>query len=274
MSTPLTAVNALGDFATVDYCSLLDLPRLAGGGRVVQPPASSFEWCQGGVIEGQAQRAITAGPVSSDVDPNLKPYEYFGPLPDGVSVQQSTFKTDTTCTRVVIFADGIRLNLSVTDVGTPGPADARCAKADAEVGGAVATITAGKVGRLALPPASWGRVDPCTLLDDHQLDAASGPGTKPTAALSGHSCIRGKLSVQLSVEQTAAPGPKETLGGREARVSTAGSFCSVDTTQPAQGTAERRERAEIKVVETGGDANDATCDAAKTAATAVFPKLP
>ncbi|MFE0027792.1 hypothetical protein [Amycolatopsis sp. NPDC059021] len=271
----MTAVNALGDFGTIDYCSLLDLPRVTGAGQVVQPPGPSFEWCRAQLTENNVHRVVMIGPLSTDVDPNLKPYDsYAGPTPSGVSVQQSAFNTDTTCTRVITFADGIRLNLSVTDVTTPGPADARCAKADAGVGGALAAITAGKVGRLAFPDKSWGRVDPCPLIETHDLDAVSGPETKLAPALSGHSCIRGKVSLRLSVDQTAPQGPAEALGGREARVSASGAFCTVDASQAAPGPPGRNEKAELIVVETAGDANDATCAAARSAASVVFPKLP
>ncbi len=262
--TPLTAAAALGDFGTVDYCSLLDVPSVAPGAVAVP----TFENCHAEA----GPRTILVGPLAFDSDPNLKPYDYPGPVPDGVAIQQSMFNDRSACTRAITFADGNRLDVSVTD-GT-GDQAARCGVADAAVGSALAAITGNKVGRLTFPDRSWGRVAPCVLLDDHALDGAAGPASRPATGLSGHSCIRGKVSLKLTVETTEPATAPETLSGREARVRVAGAFCLVDTTQPAPGLPGHRELAEISVVETAGTAGDATCAQARAAANAIFPRLP
>ncbi|WP_439376837.1 hypothetical protein [Amycolatopsis lexingtonensis] len=262
--SPLTASAALGDFGTVDYCSLLNVDRVAPGAVAVP----TFESCQAA----RGAQTIRLGPLAFDSDPNIKPYDYPGPVPDGVAIQQSMFNDRSACTRAITFADGNRIDLSVTDTGTDQAG--RCGVADATVGSALAAITAGKVGRLTFPDRSWGRVAPCVLLDNHDLDAAAGPGSRPTTGLSGHSCIRGKVSLALTVETTEPAAPPETLGGRPARARTAGAFCLVDATQPAPGLPGRRELAEISVVETAGTANDATCALARTAAASILPRLP
>ncbi|MEV7091325.1 hypothetical protein AB0M80_00640 [Amycolatopsis sp. NPDC051045] len=262
--TPLTASDALGDFGSVDYCSLLDVPQVAPGAIAVP----TYESCRAEA----GPRTILVGPLAFDSDPNIRPYAYLGPVPDGVAIQQSMFNDRSACTRAITFADGTRLDLSVTD--DAGDQAARCGVADAAVGSALAAITARKVGRLTFPDRSWGRVAPCVLLDNHDLDAAAGPASQPTIGLSGHSCIRGKASLKLTVETTEPAGPAETLGGREARVRLAGAFCLIDTTQPAPGLPGHRELAEISVVETAGTAGDGTCALARTAATSIFPRLP
>jgi hypothetical protein len=262
--TPLTAADALGDFGSIDYCSLLDVPEVAPGAVAVP----TFESCRAEA----GPRTILVGPLAFDSDPNIKPYAYPGPVPDGVAIQQSMFNDRSACTRAITFADGTRLDLSVADGS--GAQAARCGVADAAVGSALTAITARKVGRLSFPDRSWGRVAPCVPLDNHDLDAAAGPASRPTIGLSGHSCIRGKVSLKLTVETTEPPGPAETLGGREARVRLAGAFCLVDTTQPAPGLPGHRELAEISVVETAGTAGEGTCALARTAATSIFPRLP
>ncbi|MDQ7809292.1 hypothetical protein Q5425_36675 [Amycolatopsis sp. A133] len=262
--TPLTATDALGDFGSIDYCSLLNVPAVAPGAVAVP----TFEDCH--ATDGP--RTLRVGPLAFDSDPNIKPYDYPGSVPDGVAVQQSMFNDRSACTRAITFADGTRLDLSVADDGDDQAA--RCGVADAAVGSALAAITARKVGRLTFPDRSWGRVAPCVLLDNHDLDAAAGRATQPSIGLSGHSCIRGKVSFKLTVETTEPSGPAEPLGGREARVRVAGAFCLVDTTQPAPGLPGRRELAEISVVETAGTAGDGTCALARTAATSIFPRLP
>jgi hypothetical protein len=262
--TPLTASAALGDFGSVDYCSLLNVPDVAPGAVAVP----TFESCRATL----GARTILVGPLAFDSDPNIRPYAYLGQVPDGVAIQQSMFNDRSACTRAITFADGNRLDLSVTDTGNDQAS--RCGVADAAVGSALDAITANKVRRLTFPDRSWGRVAPCVLLDNHDLDAAAGAASRPTTGLSGHSCIRGKVSLKLTVETEVADSPPEVLGGREARVRIAGAFCLVDTTQPAPGLPGRRELAEISVVETAGTAGDATCALARAAAASILPRLP
>lgn len=265
--SPLTASAALGDFASLDYCSLFDVAEVLPGATAVP----TFEFCR---ADGDG-RTLQVGPLAFDSDPNLKPYAYPGPLPDGVAIQQSMFNDSSECTRAITFADGNRLDLTVA--GASDNQTGRCGVADAAVGSVLGAITAAKVKRLTFPERSWGRVLPCALLDNHALDTAAGSGAQPTTGLSGHTCIRGKVSLKLTVETVEpqlSPGPPEPIGGREARVRLADAFCLVDTTQPAPGLPGRRELAEISVVETTGTANDTTCALARTAAGAVLPRLP
>jgi hypothetical protein len=263
--SPLTASAALGDYATVDYCSLLDVAAVVPGATAVP----TFENCRAEL----GSRTVLVGPLAFDADPNIKPYSYLGQVPEGVAVQQSMFNDQSACTRAITFADGNRLDLSVTDSGA-GDQASRCGVVDAAVGSALARITAGKVGRLTFPTRSWGRAAPCALLDNHDLDPVAGAGTQPTTGLTGHACIRGKVSLKFTVETAPPAGPAETLGGREARVRVAGAFCLLDTTQPAPGLPGRRELAEISVVETAGTAGDGTCAQVRTAAASILPRLP
>ncbi|WP_181774231.1 hypothetical protein [Amycolatopsis pittospori] len=270
----LTAAEALGEYSSLDYCSLVDRQKVIGGGNAVKPPLSSFEFCRLEFVEGANRYTVSTGPIVSGQDPNNQPYEYGGTLPEGISVQQSTFNADTACTRMLTFTDGIRLSIVVTsDNKDPVDQVNRCRIADTTIGGAVEAVTAHKVGRLNLDQRSWGRVAPCALLDQHELDAAAGPETTPAPALSGHSCIRGKVSVALSVGADTTPGATEALGGRQVQVTTSGAFCQVTTHRPIPGTPDRVEQAMLSVVGVDG-AGDAGCAAAREVAVAVFPKLP
>lgn len=264
--TPLTASAALGDFGTVDYCSMLDVPKVAAGAVAVP----TFESCQADL----GWRTILVGPLAFDSDPNIKPYDYAGPVPDGVSVQQSMFNDHTACTRTIIFADGNRLDVSVTDSG-PADQPGRCETADATVGSVLAAVTAGE-GRAADVPRAL--VGPGRALRAARQPRPRRPhaaaGSQPTIGLAGHSCIRGKVGFKLTVDTAGTNGPVETLGGRAAQVRLAGVFCLVDSTQPAPGLPGRRELAEISVVETAGTAGDGTCALARTAATSIYSRLP
>lgn len=270
--SPMTAVAALGAFTTLDYCSLLDVSRLRGA--TADDPDSSFTDCRTDYVRSGRQHTVSVGPLAADADPNVKPYEYSGPLPDGVAVQQAGFTPDKTCSRVVTFADGIRLNVAVTDAEGAGASDDRCTDADAVVGGVLAAASGGKVRHHQFTDRSWGRVDPCALLNVHELDAIAGAGTQPSPGLSGHSCIRGTVSVAFSVQKQAPTGATETLGGRTARRSTDGAFCRLTATQPSPDTPGRGEQAVVSVVDTSGSSGAAACPVASQVAALVFAKIP
>ncbi|WP_245573254.1 hypothetical protein [Amycolatopsis benzoatilytica] len=260
--SPLTAVTALGEFATLDYCSLLDA-RLNPA-----TPDSSFTTCQADFVQNGLPRTVTIGPLAATVDPNVRPYAYRGPVPDGVSVQQSSFVPPRTCARAITFADGVRLAISVTDTDNRGTDDDRCATADQAVGGALATVTGNRVKHTRLPDQSWGRVDSCAILNTSGL-----PGDA-NAGLAGHSCIKDKVSLEFAVVSQAPAGPSETLGHRTARVAADGAFCRVRTVQPSPAAPNRAEEATVSVVDTSGAGGDAACSAARTAAAAIFAKIP
>ncbi|HWD02646.1 MAG TPA: hypothetical protein VG674_09360 [Amycolatopsis sp.] len=270
--SPLTATAALGDFTTLDYCSLLDVSRLRGA--TADDPDSSFTDCRADYLRSGRSHTVTVGPLAADADPNVKPYRYAGPVPDGVSVQQAGFTPDRSCTRTVTFADGVRLAVVVADDEGATGGNERCTDADATVGGVLAAVSDGKVGHHRFLDRSWGRVDPCALLDVHELDAISGPDTQPAAALSGHSCIRGTVSVEFAVQKRAPTGATETLGGRTAHEAADGAFCRITTTQPSPSTPGRGEQAVVSVVDTTGSDGALACPAARQVANLVFAKIP
>ncbi|MBB4686075.1 hypothetical protein [Amycolatopsis jiangsuensis] len=265
---PLTAVSALGDLGTLDYCSLLD-PALLEGSTVATPD-SSFTDCQADLVQKGRRGSVTIGPPAADRDPNLRQYAYPGRLPDGITVRQTGFAPEQACARAIIFADGTRLPVSVSG-GDPA---ARCGGADAVVGGVLAALTGNGVRHVQFPDRSWGRVDSCALLQGHDLAPAAGAGTETSEGMTGHSCIRGTVSVDFAVVKQAPAGPPETLGGRTARVATDGAFCRARTVQPSPAVAGRAEQVTVSVVDTTGSGGDAACAGTRTAAALVFAKIP
>jgi hypothetical protein len=255
---PLTSGAALGEYRTVDYCSLLDLP----GARA---PISSYEDCRAQLVDGTARLVVVIGPISSDADVSLKPYDYqASALPNGVSVQTDEFNDEQSCIREVSFADGVRLTVGVASQAAAA-SQVRCDKADAAVAGVLGAVTRHQVRRLTFAPHSYGRLEPCPL-----LTAATGLGTAPARpALTGHSCLRGAVDLTFG-SSTTSTAAHESIGGRQASVTVAGGFCIVHTEQPAP--AGKVETADVKAVDTGGNGNS-VCGLARTVATDVFAKL-
>ncbi len=264
---PLTAISALGDFATLDYCSLLDPKRLKNS--TADTPDSSFTACQADFVQAGRPRTVTIGPLAADRDPNVQAYAYPGQVPDGVSVQQAGFVPPRTCGRAVTFADGVRLAVSITDKDNSGSAEDRCTAADDVVGGVLDAVTGNRVRHPQLPDRSWGRVDSCAI-----LSASGAQGADATAGFAGHSCILDKVSLEFAVVRQAPAGPSETLGNRTARVAADGAFCRVRTVQPSPATPGRAEQATVSVVDTSGAGGEAACPAARTAAATIFSRIP
>ncbi|GAA1035371.1 MULTISPECIES: hypothetical protein [Amycolatopsis] len=264
---PLSAIAALGDFATLDYCSLLDPKRLKNA--TADTPDSSFTACQADFVQAGRPRTITVGPLAADRDPTIKAYDYAGKVPDGVSVQQAGFVPDRTCGRAITFADGVRLAVSITDRDDRGSAEERCAAADDVVGGVLDAVSGNRVRHPQLPDRSWGRVDSCAI-----LSGSGAQGGDATAGIAGHSCILDKVSLEFAVVRQAPAGPSETLGNRMARVAADGAFCRVRTVQPSPATPGRAEQATVSVVDTSGAGGDAACPAARAAAATVFSRIP
>ncbi|MCU1686204.1 MAG: hypothetical protein JWQ81_6943 [Amycolatopsis sp.] len=262
-AAPLTSVAALGEYRTIDYCSLLDLPGVTGAGK--QAPISSYEDCRAQLVEGTARLVVVIGPISSDADPSLKPYDYkASALPAGVRVQTDEYNDAQSCIRDVTFADGVRLTVGVADQAAAAP-QVRCDKADAAVAGVLAAATQDKVRRLNFAPHSFGGLEPCPLLT--ATDGLGSGSAKP--ALTGHSCIRGTVDLTFGIS-TPSNAAHETIGGRQASITVAGGFCIGHTEQPA--AAGKVETADVKAVDTGGNGNS-VCGLARTVAASVFPKL-
>ncbi|QWF79192.1 hypothetical protein [Amycolatopsis sp. CA-230715] len=258
---PLTAAEALGDLATVDFCSLLGTAGTNG----------SFGSCQV-TADGTT---TTVGSPAKDTEPTAKPYDYRGQLPAGVTVEQSSFDAKQSCTRYVVFADHVRLMVSAFDSGE-GDAKPNCGKADAAVGAVLTAATGKRVTHVAYPENSLGRIDPCELLSGDAADTALGKGSTPSAfTVDKHSCLRSGVKVSFDRGKPETTGTKVTVAGKPATESRIAAFCFLRVERPAPGAEGKVESAAFEAVDTAtGVADDRTCAEARKVAEFVLPKLP
>jgi hypothetical protein len=261
----LTAEKVLGDYGTVDYCTLLD----TSSGTTV----SSFETCR---VEENGIRRIV-GPVRSDSELGLDPtytrvYQYPGDLPPGVAVREPTQDLGPACARHVGFSDHIWLMVAVSDTKEPASSTAadRCSTADKLVAGVLAAVEGGKVEHVSYGPDSFGSLDPCTLLERPEIvDIAGASAT--LGATHGHDCSYGDLGLRFGVDAPSV-GTPETLGGRQVVVSGSVAQCEVTFDRPLPDRPGLVEQATVtRVIRSGGED---LCQDARAAAGVLFPDLP
>jgi len=273
----LTAAAALGELRTVDFCSLLDASGAAGSGTVTKPSLFMLGACRAEVTDGASRFSVVAGPLSAGSDSGLSPYDYHGAaLPLGISVQRSTVDAKQGCTRELAFNDGIRLALAASDLsgGVSSSPDARCAKADRLVAGALAAITGQRVGHIAFDERSFGRLDACALLTDPDVDRVLGSGVNRNPDIGGHGCMTGSVSLTFMIGVSPAQPSTDVLGGVPAAVDKVGAFCQIVGSLPAPGSTAQAQTATVSVVNLSGVATDSDCATARAVAGPVFAKLP
>lgn len=260
----LTAKEVLGDYKTVDYCTLLD----TSSGTTV----SSFETCR---VEENGLRRIV-GPVRSDSELGLDPeytrvYSYPGDLPDGVAVREPTQDFGPACVRHVGFSDHIWLMVAVSDTREPTASTAteRCSSADELVAGVLAAVAGGKVEHVSYAAGSFGGLDPCTLVERPEIEAIAGAGVAP--ATHGHGCGYGDIGLRFSVDVPSV-GTPETLGGRQVTVSGTVAQCDVTFDRPLPDRPGLVEKATVtRTIRSG---QEDLCQDARAAAEVLFPELP
>lgn len=188
--TPLSAAEALGEFATVDYCSLL-------GARSLRDGAGSFE--------GKSRREIThcVVPVKND---NARAWVLLGWLtklesvPSGgrrmareLRVLPGSQGSDH-CRSLVAFSDKYAIAIAAHwdkrgDLPVGKRRRALCSFADAVAESVAENLLAGNVNHLReLAPTSFVRRDLCEVVPLRQLRRAGIRATETKPVPDGHSC--------------------------------------------------------------------------------------
>jgi hypothetical protein len=277
-----TAVASLGELRTVDYCSLVDTAKLAGSGTIAKPPHKGFDSCRVEMTEQDLVTAVEVGPLESGKNSRMQALDYQGaPLPEGASVRDSTFFPEQSCTRYLVFGDGVRLAVSAQDdrASDPGiPKEplrvAWCAKADLAVAQVVAAITEKRVAQTSYDKNSFGALDPCALLKGPEADALIGADKEIEPVPHGHRCKRGDAMLDFNVpvphpDQTADPYPpkSEVIAGRPALIYGTMGGCMI--------AVDRVETGESLVVQwlLSKEHLD-SCEPGRALAELVLPKLP
>jgi hypothetical protein len=278
----LTAEDALGDLTRFNPCSVVDPDEMPDDwtARVDVPVA--FEYC--------AMAVTTQDGATAEVQVGyLYESEQKGGDGDrkgGLSVVP-TEDTDTACTRDIVFADGIALEVR-SWAEDPADAKAMCGIADGAVDHIVDAIVAGKAESLSLPEHSVGQIDPCDVVTPDMAAVVRGvtAAVRPERQTAGHTCWwqaeeGTMLEVAFDIGRIPVGDTGETVHDRYTATtqyadSAESSTCAVvgeHVPFEYDSTTGLMERAAVWVYLKPGEV-EAACAAAKQVADKLWPALP
>jgi hypothetical protein len=287
-TAPLTGQLALGDFPTVDYCSLLvplTLPDTLGS--LVLMPRPSYDYCTFKVRTQGIDVRVRVGHLDDGDPPGSarRTPDKDRTLPRGMRVERERDQPDR-CTRYLTFTDNISLMVQADSATGEhvGHGD-WCPIVEATVSVVVDRVLGKRVKHYEFEPRSVGRLEACDLVAASVLAAKLGvPRMQTVRFPSTHTCLWSAVGgTGPNVVLVVAPdestydadlSKQETIAGWPTTVTPHRSLpmCQLETTagdSPQLGT---REQVLIEVV-LRSDGNDA-CGPGRALAAEVWAKLP
>jgi hypothetical protein len=286
-----TAQELLGDFTTIDPCSLVDLQVFRSFGTPSLGDPGSLDECLVEVKTGAKQPlSVYIGTLDRTATYSELPGKPNREVADGVKVADYD-TSNSFCNQLVVFADDI--TLSVNAYPYEGDEPKLCEIVQAGTGAAVDAIKSGKVKHRDFAPNSLGRVDPCAVAPGTVTTSVPGLSSiKPKAYPGKHNCLWASPDsvngARLRVMFTATKPPvaqgtatESTISGRKT-ITTPGvdsgpsKYCFVEAPHiPFQqdGVSGLYEEAYVSVRLPKAQADQA-CKAATAVADAVWPHLP
>lgn len=284
---PLMAEKALGEFASINYCSLLDTtPLPADFGAMVLAPKPTYEYCRFKVRAGGDDVEIRVGYLdnSETIEGAQRTEDRSKTPPRGLVIQRGE-EDDHACIRYLRFADDIWLTIGATTESRKGD---WCKIADATIDAVIRRVIAKQVTHFSFGDKSIGKLDACDLVPANVVNAKIGV-EKGTAQRfpTGHACYwTGKSAADPIARLFLGAGEssydpdntkEETLAGRPTSVTpleTDGEYsaCDVETSHiksPELGG----EELIVVEVDLEGDGKDA-CAPAREIAKEIWAKLP
>ncbi|HEX3791257.1 MAG TPA: hypothetical protein VHW44_25570 [Pseudonocardiaceae bacterium] len=293
-SGPITAQRVLGDFHTVDPCSLVQVPALPSGLSAKLATVDSIDACHLTVADSAGGRAdIDVGELEFAGTEQPDQAASTIQLGRGLSLIRES-PVSGFCDESLGFADHIYLDATGTDNNTDSSDDgAHLCTADEQVLRGVATVLAGRTAaHRDFPANSLNSVDPCSILTPAFLRTVGLSGAKPTEYPGGHECdwrgsadadglrLYATFGIGKAPEPVGSSDSAATLAGRSSVISgfaltSTESLCSVETVQIPYGPASDHldEIATVGAESPTGDA-DQVCTTARSAATQIWRKLP
>src|SRR6266511_193495 len=188
-ASPLTARQALGDFASIDYCSLLDsTPLPTELGSISGHPKPTYEYCGFGVRVGGTEVEVRVGYLddSDTIEGENRTDDRTKAPPRGLTVQRG-HEDDEACVRYLRFTDDIWLTIAA------GPESGKgdwCRIADATVDAVIRHVIAKQVRHFSFADKSVGKLDACDLVPAGVVYAKIGiKDGKILRFPTGHACF-------------------------------------------------------------------------------------
>lgn len=287
VGAPMSASKELGDYSTVNPCSVLDVASLPADLQAQPAPAESLDYCALGVNSGGDHIQLDVGALVYDEDDSGEN----GPqqLPSGLALYTGKLQ-DTSCSAFLKFSEAIEMTSVAYANDGDGSADL-CTTATTVARNVSGVLARGPVPHRSFPNNSFAKLDPCTLVTSAMLSPIGLDSADKKAYPAHHECDwdnsaggSGDLSVDLTFIVGPPPVPQAnvstaaTISGRNSVVFSttddSAAECWIDTGGPAFGAQQNLvEIAEVYVNDTNVSA-DTACQVGTTLATAVWPKLP
>jgi hypothetical protein len=280
----LTAEQALGDLTTIDYCSLLDLGKASDAGAThLDPVISAPDECAAlATLDGQRILISVGYLASKTADPDRTADVTAKALDHGLKIQGTNYGSADACRRYLTFADGTHLATDVTFAADiSGTVDQRadlCKIEAAVLDGLIADVTAKKASHLTFPAGTIGTVDACSVLPDIRatLPGPLAEGLQPVPAPTHHHCTWldsvDYTEIEFSFDYGNLPSSPNLRIAGLATLSSPGEWSCTITTDLGTSPVRRVDQLAELYVRAPDAATDA-CGAAKTIATAAWPKL-
>jgi hypothetical protein len=287
----ISACKRLGDFSTLDPCSLISVGQLPPD--LIASPTSrdSLDDCAFRITAGADKSAqLEVGELATTGDPGAAHYDGGAQAlqPAGLSLEEGTLAQGQ-CDDAVYFS-GDLVDLEINVFASNGSGDQALCDAANEVGKAVGTVLAGNVQmqHFTVPKNSLAYVKACGLLNGSQI-AGNAMDTEPETP-SGHSCFwlpdLNNLDVEYGVDLEIGDAVDSQAADSHTQVAgldtytlkysdTSYSRCEVDTYRLpwGSGSSDLHEIASIWALDSPGKIDEA-CTAATQMAAIVWPKLP
>ncbi|RZS32465.1 hypothetical protein EV193_11299 [Herbihabitans rhizosphaerae] len=288
---PLTSAAALGDIATVDFCSLVDravIDKVSGVAEI----DVSMDRCQVTVSKNGVPMVLVVGePMDGETRDSMptSPHQV-ADLPAGITVAK--FEEEDMCGREIVFADQMRLRVNVALAEPDGRnleyrTRHMCEVADAALETALKMVRGGTALHFEYGDRSYSTLAACDMIPASAVAIALDAQRVSTKRYpTGHECewdrdsARALFAFMLRPLSLDVPPDaiEETIAGRRSYVLpdglTIGSGCEVFTVNlrgPRPGLTEGA-AVYVELFEPGQD--DRACTIARGLAGAAFAKLP
>jgi hypothetical protein len=284
---PLPAKTALGEFATIDYCDLLEPVSLPEGWEIAER-WSRLEKCDALVVKDEWSVTVVVGNLADRRDRTaVWTRDRSRPLPRHLYIERPARESDDrSCTRGIAFPDHVSLILMGSDeVGDPSRREV-CEVVDLIIKSVVEELVADwVVGHFVeFDDKSLVESDVCDLVASDLIAATTGSSAQDRhRSVSGHECTwtgngTGPAVIVaidlITGSPVSAAVPVVKLAGRSSVIDHGDDICIVSTEYAEfPDTYDEGDHEGVHVVVLGVPGAEA-CSMARKIAKGVWPKLP
>ncbi|WP_139794745.1 DUF3558 family protein [Saccharomonospora piscinae] len=275
----LTAQAAFGDFATVDFCSLVNDHVLRDSPVTVRSSLSGLVRCYAEVEIAEAMVQVTVGDLYTTVP--------FGSTDENRTLARSVHRLhfdddEGTCWRELVFADDVGLQIMALPVYGHDDMDDLCRAADSVTDAVAASAFAGSAESRTPAADSLAGDDACEVLDVAEVADVLGRDLLTTPGLGGHACYWGRPddpAIRADVEFDVMDFGADLTGvypddvaGRPSRLWDYSDGCWIETPHMAVPAEATTEWEVVTIWAEGGDGDH--CETAMELAEIAWPRLP